>query len=78
MERTEDLEVQLKAAMVGCDKAISRRNEVFKMAEQVVEDSFRNAIAQVQCLNPGLNLVLDGLNKDCEVQEGKLDVFSKD
>lgn len=70
--------MKLKVAEVGREKVVARRKEVINIAKQVAEASFKNALAQVQCVNPGLDLLLKGLHKDCEVHEGKVVVFSKD
>lgn len=77
-DRVEELEVKLKAAEVGREKVAAKIREVVTMAEEVAESSFWNATAQVKCMNPGVVLVTDQLNKDYEVHEGKLVEFHKD
>lgn len=77
-EGVEEFQIKLKATEVGREKALARRKEVLKMAEQVAEDSFKNAISQVRCLNPGADLIIDGVDKECEVHQGKVVMFSKD
>lgn len=77
-ETVENIQIKLKAAKVGREKALARRKELVKMVEQVAKDSFTNSFAQVQCLNPWADLLLDRRDKECEFHNGMLLMFSKD
>ncbi|MCI51672.1 hypothetical protein A2U01_0072916, partial [Trifolium medium] len=39
---------------------------------EVSSSQFRNAIAQIQLLNPNVDLVLDGLDEEKEVRDGRI------
>jgi uncharacterized protein (UPF0305 family) len=51
---------------------ISKIYEVGDLQLEVASSSFRNALAQLQVLNPGIQLVTDGLDELKEVHDGRI------